>query len=390
MAKICQNIVLENGGRGTFVSKNKKGEVMYRMLTGSKISEETFQLGNAWEFDATVDKTGNIHIVMTEEKGDMIYMRGSENRWIKGLVKQNLWAENIFTFPKDGGVMVFYGCENVLYCQKIAEEIQDPVMIDETLDNGMFFVVQKENGDFLVFYIDKEKRELGTRRFLNASQIWQGFEPITGDGEIEHVFATAYGDEVLVCYKAMGEVRFLQIGENVQQSLTRRHAGEAQCPVIITSRDGVKLCWIHNDKVFSSERKPDNSKWQRLEKNGTEALGQVEIFKFCGMNTVYKLGFLKNEHVGVWGEEQQTPQYQIVKKPDENRTNIREEERKIREEFISITKTEEMFEEIRAIHKKIEEMNGKIDKIKRFAIISSNKNAVQKLTKTNLAKINKK
>ena len=115
MAKICQNIVLENGGRGMFVSKNKKGEVMYSMLTGSKISEETFQLGNALEFDATVDKTGTIHIVMTEEKGDMIYIRGSENRWIRGLVKQNLWAENIFIFPKDGGVMVFYGCENVLY-----------------------------------------------------------------------------------------------------------------------------------------------------------------------------------------------------------------------------------------------------------------------------------
>ncbi len=371
MAKMCQSVVLQNGKEGTFITQTQKNQVLCKMMNYSKITDEVFELGNAVDFDAAVDKKGDIHIVMTDEKGNMIYVRKSKERWIRGVVKDNLGAENIFVFPLDEGIIVFYGSEKTLYCQKISQEIQDPYMIDKTADEETFHVVQKEDGDFLIIYINEEKKELGSRRSAGKSEVWQDFQPISQGGEVKHIFATDHGGDVLVCYKAMDEIKFVKIGESSQQSLTRRHTGRAQCPVIMTAGDGIKLCWLCDGRIFSSERKEGNSRWQRLEENRISDVEQVGIFKFCTTRTSYKIGFVKNGYVCIWGEEKEIFANPKPQNADQN-------------------KIEKIFEEIKVIHSRIEELNNKIDTMKKVVMISPSKKAVEKAGKTNLVKINKK
>lgn len=372
MAKICQNVVLQNGRDSMFVTQTQENQVLCKVMRNLKITEEVFELGSAVDFDAAADKFGDIHIVMTDEKGDMIYIRKSKERWIRGIVKENLKAENIFVFPLDEGVMVFYGSEKNLCCQKITQEIHPAYVIDKTTDAGAFFVVQRENGDFSIIYINEEKENLGSRNFLSKSESWQDFQPISQCDEVKHVFATAHGGAVLVCYKEMDEIKFVKIGESSQQSLTRRHTGRAQCPVIMTTGDRIKLCWLCDDRVFSSERKEESSRWQRLEENKISDVEQAGVFKFCNSQTSYKIGLVKNGYVGIWGEEKGI--FTNSSKPQNPDPN----------------KIEKIFEEINVIHSKIEELNNKIDKMKRVVMIAPSKKTAEKVGRTNLVKIDKK
>lgn len=371
MAKMCQNVVLQSGKDSMFVTQTQENQVLCKVMNGLKITEEVFQLGGAVGFDAAVDKMGDIHIVMTDEKGDMIYIRKSKDRWIRGVVKENLGAENIFVFPLDKGVMIFYVSEKTLYCQKITREIQPPYAIDKTAYAGTFFVVQRENGDFLITYINEEKRELGARRFSSKGDTWQDFQTISQCDEVKYVFATDHGDDILICYKAMDEIRFVKIGEGSQQSLTRRHTGRAQCPVIMTAGGGIKLCWLCDGRVFASERKDENLRWQRLEETPISDVEQVGIFKFCNRQISYKIGFVKNGCVGIWGEEEEKIATPKPQNTDQN-------------------KIERIFEEIKIIHSRIEELNNKIDKMKKVVMISPSKKVVERVGRTNLVKIDKK
>ncbi len=371
MAKICQSVVLQNGKNSMFIEQTKENQLLCKMMNYSKITEEVFELGSAVDFDAALDKIGDIHIVMTDEKGNMIYIRKSKDRWIRGVVKENLGAENVFVFSSGEGIMIFYGSGNTLYCQKISQEIQDPYMIDKNADAETFYVIQKEDGDFLIIYINEEKKELGSRRFLRKSGTWQEFQSISQCNEIKHVFATDHGGDILVCYKAMDEIRFLKIGESTQQSLTRRHTGRAQCPVVMTTGDGIKLCWLCDGRVFSSEKKGETSRWQRLEENRISDVEQMGIFKFCNTQMSYKIGFVKNGYVGIWGEEKEIFANPKPQNAEQN-------------------KIERIFEEIKVIHSRIEELNNKIDKMKKIVMISPNKKAMEKVSRTNLVKIDKK
>ena len=327
MAKICNNVVCGD----KLICKTLKGELICKTKKGTEMIMKA-----CIDFDAAVDKQGSIHISAVDDDGNMIYIKNASERWGKGIISPNALADNIFVFLKNEGIIVFYTSNNCLWSQVVDNEIHSPREHDKISPSAVPFVTYDA-----AYYINKNGNLC-----KNGEEIYRG-------KEIKHIFASDKG----VCFKERDGLKFVNTEDlSISQSLTRRHGKNAECPILVPEERGQILYWIDGSSVFSSVKKGET--WQRLEEKSSEGFENIGIYKFCTPEAdMYDIGYMKNNEAYRWGKI-----CQDGLKVKSEKCNTAES---IKEDFGHQLKMELLLAEIKKIHKKIMDIDGKIELIKK-------------------------
>lgn len=263
MAKICENIIC--GEKYFFI--NKKNELVCR----SNNHTEEIMTG-CCDFDAVVEDEC-IHIAAAEKSGNLVYIINSKGHWGRGVAASGKVAENLFIQREQGVTVVYYVCGDGFYKICVGAADGQPVLLDKILYRAMPFVCGKR-----VYYINKEEMLCTNER-----------QEICAGGDITHIFATTE----YLCVKNKNRLELISTSDfDNKQSLTRRHGGSAQCPVIVSAGDSEILCWCDGDNVFFSKR--TDGIWHSLETNTVQNAERPGIYKFDGK---YDLGCMKNGQI---------------------------------------------------------------------------------------------
>lgn len=335
---ICKDIILKNDKGEYFLYINKKKELVFQKIKNNSLcSEIEIVMLFCTDFDAIMDRTGKIHIVGCEESGALLYFQRAGQHWAKGKISEAK-AENVFLFKANENLVVFFLEKSYIKCFDFSDVEGGAFEIDRISEDKEYHITPSNENDFYIFYTKAEKENFGFKRFSAEKRECDNFEDISKGADIKNIFALTLNDDVLLSYKEDDAIKFEKIGEKTgKESLTRRHGGSAQCPIIMRSQDGVKLCWLDGRSIFSSIRTFKEERWQRLEREDFKEFETLNIFKLCSSEDCeYVLGGLKNNKVVIW-----------------------ERSEKINE----ICREKSISYELSEIRRTVEEINKKIDKI---------------------------
>ncbi len=341
MSRICKDVILKTDKDEYFLYINKKKELVFQKMKNNILcSEMEIIMLFCADFDAIADRTGKIHIVGCDEGGKLIYFQKAGLRWAKGKILEGTKAENIFLFKTDDNLVAFFGEKGYIKCFDFSDVEGGAFEIDRTSADKKFYITQRDGKNFYLFYTKEEGENFGFKRFCTEVRENDNFEEISKGAEIKNIFALKQEDEIILCYKEEDAIKFEKPGDkSSKEILTRRHGRSAQCPVLMRSRGGVKLCWLDGESIFSSTRTFKEEKWQRLERENLKNFDRLNIFKICYSSDdedEYVLGGLKNNEVVIW-----------------------ERTEKINE----ICRGKSISDELSEIRRTVEEINKKLDKI---------------------------
>ncbi len=357
MANFCADIVCGN----KYLYKSDRSELVCRV---GRDEEQIMQ--DCDDFDAVMDENGDIHIGTIDTKGNLIYIKNHAQRWGRGVIAENAAAENVFIVLENEKVNFYYVNENYLCCLIVDNEVHSPERIDKVFNPSMIFASEND-----IYYVNEKSGVM-----KNAEEIYSG-------RNIKHLFAA--GSQV--CIKDGDELKLIDTANNNEaKSLTRRHGRNAGCPIVAVDEEFVMLCWMDEGKVYSAKK--NGTIWQRLEEESTDGFEKVTIFKFSEHHkSGYVLGCVERGMVKGWGENSDNFQsMEIVNaQPDKN-----ENSRNLMEEFHNRLNLEILLGEIRSMHKKILEMDKKIEKIKKNHALQIVSGISKSQKQRSLCKIDKK
>lgn len=357
MSKLCRNIIAER----MLLYLNSKNELICRNNEGTAVIFE-----NCRDFDAICEKNGCIHIAAVDSSGRLVYIKNIGNRWGKGEIADERGMDNVFVLFESGVVDVFYINGKELFCLRVDDELCKPKLLDAVSVAAMPFVASDG-----VYYLN-EKEEL----CKNGKVIYVG-------QQITEIFAK----EGNLCIKDGNELKFLSEKDDfVPKILTRKHGNGAGTPIITNCGADLLLRWIDRDTVYFAKKK-DNI-WQRLEEQQVSG-GELKIYKFIeNGNCVYDVGYgIGGNHFRIGGKE---PVFKgdIPKKSEGAKQGG--QERNLKDEFQNMMRMEEILQQIKNIHKKIAEIDGKIEKMNSLKVMKRQREKYGRIGKSNLLNLHKK
>ena len=347
MAKFCNYVVC-----GNKLLTINQGALM--CISDAKTEE---LMPSCVDLDAALDDDGGMHIAAVVDSGDLIYIRNVAERWGKGTVGRNIKAKNLFVFYRNHKTEIFYDYNGKLVKQAVGDEVYPVEEVAELSATAKFFVDTND-----VYYVDSKGKLCCENGEIPAS------------GEVD--FVVSAGN--YFCFKDRDGLKYAETSNpNSLTNLTKKHGKTANCPIITETA----LYWIDGSYMYYATKKEDG--WQRLERVNIEDFYGLGIYKFCAKSSAkYEIAYLKNGVVCRW--EGYEKLQEKSEPPKENRG------RDIKKEFDNFFKMEQILEEIREIHRKISEIDKKIEYFKELKTKTVVTNIPKTIKRKDLLKINKK
>ncbi len=347
MAKFCNYVVC-----GSKLLTIQQGALM--CISDAKTEE---LMPSCVDFDAVLDDRGGVHIVATDEAGDLIYIRNVSDRWGKGIVGRKIKAENIFVFYRNRKTEIFYAQDGNLVKQAVGDEVYSAEVIAELWTSTIFFADTDD-----VYYVNSK------------GKLCCGKGEIHTSGEVDFVFSAGG----YFCFKDREGLKYAEaLNPDSLTNLTKKHGKTAKCPIITESA----LYWIDGSYLFYAPKK--EGVWQRLERANIEDFDSLGIYKFCTEAMVkYEIGYQKSGTVCRW-EDAEKPQ-------DDAESQRSDRVRNLKKEFDDFFRMEQILGEIREIHRRIAEIDKKIECFKELKTRTVVTNIPKSIKRKDLSKMHKK
>lgn len=285
-------------GAGRIIRQSGSGELLCQRFSGGSFlgDEELLSGGGCTDFDVFTDDFAAAHVFFADREGNLIYLRGSGEKWQRAAVvkaKERGISKigQVFAFRNRLLQTVIYsafkgGGKNELEMLTTGGGVPEIGAVD--MFTGRAYAAQGENGDIYLFFTRPKAGGFGLRIFCWSKKDWGEYLSLGISAEADWLLPQASGENVNLCVKEGGELKFMQIFRDTAgqlkfselQTLSRRHSSRADLPVMYARSGGLRLAWHEGGRVFSTETQSGSVRWSRLREEDFSG-GGVFTAKVC-------------------------------------------------------------------------------------------------------------
>lgn len=378
------DIILRKCDKSKGIHLSCNGALVCRYIKNGIVeqAEEVIINNTDTSFDALIDHHDNVHIISGDSKGNILYIKNENEKWLRAHIisstpEINIDFNNFGIFRHGEKLSVIYTAtqkNRTILCHQLLnnESGKLDAICDLSERNKEIFYIVDDAENAWIFCCEKNSCCFGVKKYIKEKNIWSEFYPIISDGEnITDFFAISVGEKFYMSYKTNEGLKFRQLvkteltatennatlkNRGREKLLSRRYTTNSSQPVLRCENNNIRLLWSSKTIVLSSNAAYNAENWQRMKEERIKNTDTVNTCKLCDANVDsinYDLFYISGSNICLYSyesyfkeERRENVQMDVAKNPYTFMQKSREEIEREKEEImkrLGITKSDDFF-----------------------------------------------